>query len=297
VEIRDLRYFLVLAEELHFGRASARLHIVQPALSQQLKRLERELGVVLVERSSRQVSLTPAGERLRREAAEVTRRFDRVEAVMARLRDGVDGRLVLGISPGIRPELLQSLVLAVTRTAGAEVTTTAANSAEAAHLLEQHRVDAALVHGRIAERDIAHRVIDVVPLGVAVPSSHRLARRRAVRARDLTGETLIWIGRDVEPQLFDSVMGRLTAAGYEPGPTQHPPTVDTSLNLVAAGIGVSLKFRHELRQAPRVGVAWRPFADVELEVPTVLTWRRGDRSPLLSKLRHAAGTSAAPDAR
>lgn len=288
MEIRDLRYFLVLADELHFGRAALRLHIAQPALSQQLKRLERELGVLLVERSSRLVRLTAAGERLQKEATEAVRHFDRVQQVMRRLRDGVDGRLVLGISPGIRPDLLQSLVRALTQSADAEVTTKATTSDEAAGLLKQHELDAALVHGRIVDRDIEQRTIDSTPLGVALPSSHPLARKRAVRARELSGEALIWIGREVEPQLFDAVMGPLTAAGYRPGPTHHPPTVDTSLNLVAAGVGISFKLKHELGQAPRVGLAWRPFADIDLSVPTILTWRRGDRAPLVRKLRAAA---------
>jgi DNA-binding transcriptional LysR family regulator len=296
VDVRDLRYFLALADELHFGRAADRLHIAQPALSQQLKRLERELGLNLVDRSSRHVRLTDAGERLQVEAAEAVTRFDAVTAAMARVRQGKTGRLILGMSPGVRPQLFRELLSTLAAHAATEVSTRAASGADAAAMLHRHEIDAALVHVVPQAADLAHKVLERLPLGVALPTGHRLARRRAIPARELTGEMLIWVARNAEPQLHDEVMNALRAAGYQPGATQHPPTVDTSLNLVAAGLGVSLKLRHELEQAPRRGVAWRPFADVELSIPTALVWRRGDQSPTLAALRqagHVASSEAA----
>lgn len=294
MDVRDLRYFLALADELHFGRAAERLHIAQPALSQQLKRLERELGLRLVERSSRQAVLTDAGEVLRAEAVEAVARFDAVTAAMARVRQGKLGRLVLGMSPGVRPQLLRQLLAALGGDPTAAVETRAASGAEAPALLHRHQIDAALVHVVPRDAALAAQELERLPLGVALPSGHRLARRRTVRPRDLTGETLIWVSRSAEPVLHEQVMSALAGAGYRPGPTQHPPTVETSLNLVAAGLGVSLKLRHELDQAPRRGVVWRPLGDVELTVPTALVWRRGDRSPLLTALRRAAGVPS-PD--
>jgi DNA-binding transcriptional LysR family regulator len=254
-------------------------------LSQQLKRLERELGLTLIDRSSRHVRLTEAGEHLRREATEAVVRFDAVAAAMARLRHDEQARFVLGLCPGVRPGLLHDLLTRVTEAGYDDVTTRAANSAEAPLLLRRREVDAALLHSAPDGAEFAHHVLEQVPLGVAVPSTHKLARRRGIRPADLTGETLIWVARDVEPALHDAVMATLTEAGYLPGRTQHPPTVDTSLNLVAAGIGVSLKFRHELSQAPRRGVVWKPFAGVTVEVPTVLAWRAHDASPALDALR------------
>jgi DNA-binding transcriptional LysR family regulator len=288
VDVRDLRSFLALADELHFGRAAERLHIAQPALSQQLKRLERELGLILVDRSSRQVILTDAGKTLRAEAVEAVARFDAVTAAMARVRQGKLGRLVLGISPGVRPQLLRQLLAALAGDPTAEVVTRAASAAQAPAMLQQHEIDAALVHVVPQEADLGCQLLERLPLGVAVPSGHRLARRRAVRPRDMTGENLIWMSESAEPALHEHVMSALIGAGYRPGPTQHPPTVDTSLNLVAAGLGVSLKLHHELDQAPRRGVAWRPLADVDLSVPTALVWRRRDDSPMLAALWKAA---------
>ena len=288
VDVRDLRYFLALADELHFGRAAERLHIAQSALSQQLKRLERELGLSLVDRSSRQVVLTDAGRTLREEAIRAVAAFDGVTAVMTRVRQGKLGTLVLGMSPGARPQLLRQLLAPLAGDATAQVVTRAVSAAQAPAMLRRHEIDAALVHVVPREADLGCQLLERLPLGVAVPSGHRLARRRTVRPPDLTGETLIWVSRSVEPVLHEQVMTALIGAGYRPGAAQHPPTVDTSLNLVAAGLGVSLKLRHELDQVPRRGVVWRPLGDVEISVPTVLVWRRGDRSPMLTGLRRAA---------
>lgn len=285
MDVRDLRYFLALAEELHFGRAAQRLHIAQSALSQQLKRLERELGLTLVDRSSRSVALTAAGTQLRREAADVVARFDAVGAVMAQLREDQQTRFVLGITPGVRAQLLHDLLTTIGGAGYTDVRSRAANSAAAPMLLRRRDIDAALLHTIPADSELAHRVLERLPLGVAVPSTHRLARRRSVRPGDLTGETLMWVPRDAEPLLYDEVIAALTSAGYTEGRTQHPPTVDTSLNLVAAGIGISLKFRHELNQAPRRGVVWRPFADVDITVPTTLVWRRHDATAAIQALR------------
>jgi DNA-binding transcriptional LysR family regulator len=293
VDVRDLRYFLALADELHFGRAAARLHIAQPALSQQLKRLERELGLTLVDRSSRHVRLTDAGKQLQLEASEAVTRFDAVTAAMARVRRGKTGRLIIGMSPGVRPQLFRELLSAVAADSATEVSTRATSGAAAAAMLHRHEIDAALVHVVPESADLVHQLLERLPLGVALPTGHRLARRRTIPARELTGEMLIWVARSAEPQLHDEVISALRAAGYVPGATQHPPTVDTSLNLVAAGLGVSLKLRHELEQAPRRGVVWRPFADVELSISTALVWRRGDQSPTLAALRRA-GHLASP---
>jgi DNA-binding transcriptional LysR family regulator len=191
--------------------------------------------------------------------------------------------------------LLRQLLSALAGDSTAEVTTRAASATQAPALLGRHEIDAALVHVLPREPALGWQLLERLPLGVALPSGHRFARRRAVRPRDLTGETLIWVSRNAEPVLHEQVMTALIGAGYTPGPTQHPPTVETSLNLVAAGLGVSLKLRHELDQAPRRGVVWRPLADVEVSIPTALVWRRGDRSPLLAALRRAAGLAAPSD--
>lgn len=289
MEARQLRSFVVLAEELHFGRAAARLHIAQPALSQQLKVLERELGLVLLDRTNRRVSLTHAGERLLEEARAVLARMDDAMAAMARVRTGQEGRLVLGVSAGVAHRSLQAMLAAVAQQGDdAIVEPRQVTSAQALDGLARNELDAALIHATPVDEKFANIVVSNDVLGVALPSSHRLARRREVRAGDLSGEPLAWMRRRWEPTLYDEVIGTLSAAGFEPGPARETPNVDTSLSMVAAGLAVSFKFAHEVQRGRQVGVVWRPFADVTPTVPTALVWRRGDRSPLLAVLRRAA---------
>ena len=289
MEIRHLRSFAVLAEELHFGRAAQRLHVAQPALSQQLKTLERELGLRLVDRTNRRVGLTDAGERLLIEATAVLARFDAAMASMARVRTGSVGRLVLGVSPGAAPAILRDLLEAVaTGGESPEIEPRAVSSAEGITGLERNELDAILVHSVPDEPALSHLVLARQELGVALPSGHRLVRQRAIAPAKLSGEPLIWLRRRTEPALHDDVFGVLTAAGYEPGPPRGSANVETSLSLVAAGLGISFKLAHEVSRGRHVGVVWRPFDGVRVTVPTTLVWRRGDRAPLLTALVRAA---------
>jgi DNA-binding transcriptional LysR family regulator len=212
---------------------------------------------------------------------------------MARVREAGAGRLIVGISPGIRVELLRMLLTSAE--AGADVTTRSVAGYEADALLIRHHIDAALVHARPQGTGLRFVVVEDIALGVAMPSGHRLARRRTIPPAELTGEALYWLGRNSEPALYDEVMAKLGAAGYAGGGTQQSGSVDTALDLVAAGLGVSLKFRHEVVKAGRRGIVWRPLT-IDVTVPTVLAWRTGDGSPLLQAFRRAAERAARGDA-
>lgn len=290
MDIRQLRCFIVLAEELHFGRAAARLHLAQPALSQQLKQLEHELGVRLMHRSSRHVALTPAGDRLVEEATAVLARFDAALAAMAEVRAGDVGRLVVGMTPGVDPVVVEQLVhAAVGPSPGIDVVAREVTTRDAIAGLMRHELDVALLRQRPRERGLVTMVLAVEALGVALPSSHILASRRTVAPAALSGEPLVWMRRLMDPDVYDRVMGELTARGFEPGVARETPNVETSLSLVAAGAGISFKTRREA--AGRVGVRWRPLAGDAIEVATVLAWRRTPAShqpPQLRRLLAAA---------
>jgi len=289
VEIRHLRNFVVLAEELHFGRAATRLHIAQSAVSQQLMTLERELGLRLIDRTNRRAVLTDAGVRLVAEANAVLARYDAAVAAMAKVRSGSVGRLTLGVSPGIDPLLLSGLLAAAGEGAEApEIEPRTVTSPEALAALARAELDAALVHVVPEQPGIARVVLAREPLGVALPSSHRLARRRAVSPAELSGEPFIWMRRGSEPDLYDQVLATLEAAAFLRGPARETPNVETSLSLVAAGLGISLKMAHEVARGRHVGVVWRPFKGVQPVIPTILAWRAGDRAPILSRLVRAA---------
>ena len=286
MELRQLRRFLVLAEELHFGRAAERLHIAQPALSQELKALESRLGVRLFERNNRNVALTDAGHRLVIEATDVLARYDSTIAVMESLRADADTQLRLGVSIGVDQTLLSELLGAATRgPAQTEVVLHPATAAEGLQGLRTGNYQAVFVHA-IPEcsREIKFRVLAEEQLGVAAPAGHPLAAQESIRAVDLSGQPLIWLQRDGDPDLRDRVLQVLTGAGMVPGPQRKSPSIDTSLSLVAAGLGMAFKVPHEVRVDSHRGVVWRPFSDVSIPVPTTLVWRSDNRSPLVARL-------------
>lgn len=290
MEIRQLRRFLVLAEELHFSRAAERLHIAQPALSQELKSLEDRLGVRLFERSNRNVILTEAGHRLVNEATEVLERYDSAIAVMDSVRTNTDAQLRLGVSVGVDHALLTELLR--TATEGAvppEVILHPATAAEGLHGLRNGDYQAIFIHAIPQEsQDVQFHILAQEPMGVAVPAGARFAAQQSVSPLDLSGQPIIWLQRDGDPELCDRVLHALTAAGMTPGPQRRSPNIETSLSLVAAGLGVSFKVPHEVAGASHRGVVWRPLSGVSIPVPTTLVWRRDDNSPLLAKLVTAA---------
>ena len=164
MDIRQLRYFVALAEELHFHRAAARLHIAQPALSQQIRSLERELGLQLLERTNRRVSLTDAGARLLTEATAVVARFDEAVANMQRVRAGEVGTLRIGIFPGPLRQLLPG-ILAELRSRGPDidVATRYLPALDQVTAVLEGRLDLALLPSLFASRTpapLAEKVID-----------------------------------------------------------------------------------------------------------------------------------------
>ena len=176
MDIRQLRYFVALAEELHFHRAAARLHIAQPALSQQIRSLERELGLQLLERTNRRVSLTDAGARLLTEATAVVARFDEAVANMQRVRAGEVGTLRIGIFPGPLRQLLPGILAELrSRSPDIDVATRYLPALDQVTAVLEGRLDLALLPSLFASRhaSAARREGDRPPA-----TRHRRSRRR-----------------------------------------------------------------------------------------------------------------------
>ena len=278
MDIRQLRYFVALAEELHFHRAAARLHIAQPALSQQIRSLERELGLQLVERTNRRVSLTDAGARLLTEATAVVARFDEAVANMQRVRAGELGTLRIGIFPGPLRQLVPGILAELQRRRpDVDVATRYLPGLDQITAVLDGRLDLALIPSISAsqpEAPLAAKVIDRQRLGIAVPAGDALARKRRVQPQDLAGLPLVWMARTIDPGLYDTILAALTAAGVQPRSLQESSTPEASLSIVAAGLGVSVKTEGEVAQARAAGeqVVWKPLAGFEFELLTVAAW-------------------------
>src|SRR3569833_102806 len=207
VELRQMRYFVAVAEELHIGRAAARLHISSPTLSQQIKLVEREIGVPLLVRGSRGVSLTVAGSVFLREAS---RAIAVAEHAVAAARGVNSAPLRLGLLNGVPPLLprrLQDLL-------GGPAVLVGGTTSEQLRALSRGSVDLALVRAPVTSGpDIAAVEVFAEELGVLMSAAHPLASSGEVPFAALTGLELIWFARSLAPGFHDAIIGRLRELG------------------------------------------------------------------------------------
>ncbi len=298
MEIRHLRCFLAVAEELHFGRAAARLHVAQPAVSQTIRGLEAELGLALFDRSNRRVALTEAGRVLLEEARPTVSRFDDLVAVMGRIRNAEGGEVSIGAVPALPPELIPGL-LALIEAQGpgpSAVVRAVPSGRTAADVLQGGTVDLVLVRGVVDAPGIASVVVAREAVGVALPVEHPLAAKRSVRPAELSGVPLVSFGRTTDPGEFDRIYTHLAAAGLAElrlVHESHAGAVEASLRLVERGAGLSLKLASEVTSFASPTVTWRPLDQVDLEVVVSAAWRPDRMTPALGWLVRIMGDQAA----
>jgi len=284
MELRQLSYFVTVAEELHFGRAAERLHIVQSAVSQQVRRLERELGAELFDRSSRHVRLTAAGERLLPEARAVLAAADRARAAVA-----PPPGLRIGTSTGLGEHLDRVLAAFARRAPEVPVELVSLPVGERLAGVAGGRLDAAFVRG--AEPVPGVRVLPLWsdPLVAALPAAHPLAARPEIGIGELAGLPLSLTERRNNPALVDLVVGACHEAGFEP----LPGPVSGSLQDTLATIGTrplwTVVYASHARVLRSPRVTFVPFRAPGLALPTGLALRASAPSPHLDILLLACG--------
>jgi DNA-binding transcriptional LysR family regulator len=243
MELRHLRYFLAVAEELNFTRAARRLHIAQPPLTQQIKALEAELGVTLIDRSAYRICLTQAG---RAFAAEVTRILGDVRnaALIAKraARSSV-GQVRVGFTESASFNPLVTSTFRSFRSAypDIEVSLEERQSTELAVALREGRIDAAFVRPPLKTAEgLTLHLLQEEDMVAAVPSGHTLAKRKSIALRELEREAFILYPRSVRPGLADAVVAACEKAGFTPRVEQYAPQLSATINLVAASLGISV---------------------------------------------------------
>jgi DNA-binding transcriptional LysR family regulator len=282
VELRQLRYFIAVAEELHFRRAAARLHISQPPLSQQIARLEEELGCRLLNRTRRRVELTAAGEAFLRDARAVLEELDVAVATARRIESGQAGLLrvnfvgsaLLSIVPGIIQRFRRGRP-------NVEIELRERSTLDQLRVLAGGLVDVGLVRPPIeADESLTAEVVMRERTVAAIPSDHPLAQRSRISLRTLAAEPLVLFPREQAPGFHDLLTGKLAASGRSPHVVQYAPEMTTIIGLVAAGIGLS-PVPASVARLGLEGVTYRPLTgapDTELLAVT----RTGDDSPLVA---------------
>jgi DNA-binding transcriptional LysR family regulator len=241
MELRHLRYFVAVAEELHFGRAAGRLHMAQPPLSQQIKALETELGLKLFERTKRRVELTDPGRLFLDEARATLARARRAEEVVRQAAKGMRGRLavafVTSASYSILPEVIRMFRA---DHPDVELTLQELNPAEQLAAIRKRDVDVGLLRLPVPNTSLALEPVLKEPLVAALPRDHRLADSKFLRLKALAGEPFILFPRHHGPGIFDVIMKACERAGFSPRMGQEPNDMQSILAYVAGGLGVSL---------------------------------------------------------
>jgi DNA-binding transcriptional LysR family regulator len=287
-DLRQLRYFVAVAEELHFGRAATRLHMTQPPLSQAILALEEALGAPLFLRSRRSVALTPGGQALLPEARRMLAQAAELPELVRRAAAGESGRLSLAFVSSadysVLPPFLRSYRAQFPQV---QISLQEATSDVQVDDLLHNRVDAGLLIPPLPDKARAEldylKVLDE-PLILAAPA---LALRGGgpddggpVWLKDLPTLPLIIFPRPIAPGLYDAILGCFRDAGLTPAIGQQAIQMQTIVSLVSAGMGLAL-VPQSVSNLRRPGVEYRALRDVSPQVETGLAWRRDNRSPVL----------------
>jgi DNA-binding transcriptional LysR family regulator len=292
MELRLLRSFVVVAEELNVGRAATRLHLTQPSLSRQIAALEHDLGVELFARVRRRFVLTAAGATFLADARDLLRRSDEAVRAAQRTQRGDLGTLRLRFVQSATFELLPR-ILGAFREAYPEVVL----DLETMTLLRPNvpaLATSAALSGKRSGADpdgtavvrlapaLASRVVAEHPLVAVLPAKHRLARRKRVRLAELAEEPFVFYSRQSGPAVHDTIVGFCRATGFTPRIEQEAADVQTIVSLVAAGLGVSLL----IAPAPPTNPDMVVYRDLSDDLPPWqlrVAWSPENRSPVLAR--------------
>ena len=295
LDARRLACFVTVAEELHFTRAAARLHLTQSALSQQIARLEAELGIALLIRANRRVALTTAGEVFLDGARATLAQGAQAAEAARRAAQGEVGRLVLAFADaaplGVLPHLVSRF-----RTACPEVHLSLVEmlTADAVDAIVARRLDAALLRPMPGTESLARLVLWREPYMIALPAAHPLAAEPAVPMAALREERFVATSPAKARYIDGRLRGALARAGVRPRIVQEVNELTAVAGLVGAGVGVAFLPASATRLAME-GVAYRPLAG--RDVPTAemaLAWRKGETAPTVARLVAVARTLPAP---
>jgi DNA-binding transcriptional LysR family regulator len=282
VDLRRLRYFVAVAEECHFGRAAARLHMSTPPLSQRIRELESELGLRLFERTSRRVALTPAGERLLGEARLVlgaAEGFDRLASELA----SVPSDIGLGFCHGSEGGAMTALRRMIDQQPEVAVRPAAMTSLNIFEALRNGRISVGIVRGPVTDPDVIASVpLAEVPVDhVVVPPDHRLATFDRVDITDLEGEPVLIVEREDAPRAHDEIAHYFAGLDIHPRWVTHGATqIERVYDMVSVGAGIGwLNTWQAERESGRTDVAIRPLVPVGMHDVFRIAWRAGDTSP------------------
>ncbi|ABR91080.1 LysR substrate-binding domain-containing protein [Herminiimonas glaciei] len=286
IELRQLRHFVTVAEEMHFGRAALRLHMTQPPLSQSIQALEALLGVQLFRRTSRSVALTPAGIALLPEAQRILQQTAALPDLMRRAASGASGRLSLAFVStadySVLPHFLREFREAYPQV---EIDLREATTDVQLDELAQGRIDVGLLIPPLPDKaklQLDYLPVLSEPLILAVPKGLKAVRGKQTVALQAVAELpLIIFPRRIAPAFHDAILACYRDAGLTPHIGQEAIQMQTIIGLVSAGMGIAL-VPQSVSNLKRPGVDYKALADKTPLVETGMAWRRDNTSPVLN---------------
>ncbi|ACL55690.1 LysR substrate-binding domain-containing protein [Methylobacterium nodulans] len=282
MDLRQLRYFAVLAEERHFGRAARRLSLSQPPLSHAIRQLEEELGATLFTRTSRQVALTPAGTALQREAKAILQRAADARVLVHDIACGRRGRLRIGFSGSTVYRGLSHILTAMrTEAPDIKVALREMNSAEQVEALLHDELDAGFVHLRERPEGLDGILFHAEPFVTCLPVGHPMAATpdpSETRLIDLQHEDFVLFSRTVSPDYYESILAICRTAGFLPRVRHEVRHWLTVAALVAHGAGVAL-VPQALAGSQLAGVVFLPIPPSPIQSETWCVWKASAPAP------------------
>jgi len=286
MELRHLRYFVVVGEEQHYGRASRRLRVAQPALSRQIQDLEEEVGFKFFDRLPRGVKLSVAGKLFLEDARRILQAVSEATARAAHVARGQSGTLRVGFTEnaswhGVVPD---SFRLFREQQPDAELQLQPAASLEQLDAIRSGRLDAGFANFMPkVDPELDQLAVAVHHLELAVPKRHPLTKLKKLRLRELTDALFIWFPRRASPAFYDRLMHECYRGGLKsPRIVQEGLNEATILSLVSTGLGVGWVLGSARWRCPET-VAILPVVDLNVPLRLTLAWRRDNTSPLLAR--------------
>ncbi len=278
-----MRYFVMVAEELHFGRAARRLNIAQPALSQQVRQLEDELGFSLFKRDKHRVELTEPGRVFLDEAHLILIQVQRARDVAERAHLGASGRVVMGFVGSATYHVVPLLHAYRAQFPLVHTILQQMKTNDQLQALHEKRIDVGVIRPTISSPEINLEVIHREAFFVAFPSRHRLAANPLVTIHDLADEPFIMTPHRFGSSYYDTIMRCCYEAGFRPNVVLEAPEILTIVAFVAAGMGIAL-VPESFQSQQNSGVQYRPLTGTSQRLELALAWRSGEQSEVVHQL-------------
>jgi DNA-binding transcriptional LysR family regulator len=283
MELRHLRYFVAVAEQLHFRHAAELVHIAQPALSHQIRQLEEEIGVTLFERSRHKVSLTPAGKALFETAQGILKKAKEAVAEARKAENGEAGTIRIGfVSTAaiiVLPDAIKKLQKEVP---AAEIEMRELAPGEQIDGLYREHLDIGFLHAKLTEHILDTMVVAREKLIVAVPESCKAARKKCIDLKELASWTAIMPEQHHSSGFYEYVQMAYQMAGVMPERMHHTRLLMTGLPMVSAGLGVSI-VPESFKSIHVKGVVYKRLLAEPPVCELVAAWRKDNASPLLQR--------------